>query len=95
MEDVAAVLINSFSATVHNRFLVEAAKHRISVFFCENFRPVCVVLPANRATDTLLTRAQIKAPQKLLRILWQKTVDAKCLNQASLCLLYTSPSPRD
>lgn len=84
MEDIAAVMVNSFSATIHSRFLIEAAKYRIAVFFCENFRPVSVVLPANRATDTLLTRAQITAPAKHVRALWQKTIDAKCANQASL-----------
>lgn len=84
MEDIAAVLVHSFSATVHNRFLIEAAKQRMAVLFCENFKPVSIVLPANRSTDTLLTRAQINASPKLIKALWQKTIDAKCTNQASL-----------
>lgn len=40
MEDIGAILINSFSAHLHNSFLVETAKNKIAVILCEKFRPV-------------------------------------------------------
>jgi CRISPR-associated protein Cas1 len=83
MEDVGAVLVNSFSAVVHNQFFLEAARHGTSVIFCEKFRPVAVLLPANRATDTQLTRAQLNLSQAARNALWHKTVTAKCVNQAA------------
>lgn len=85
MEDIAAVLINSFSISLHNSFLIEASKARVAVILCEKFKPVSLMLPVQRATDTLLTRAQITAPKKLLQELWLKTVHAKCLNQYAFC----------
>ena len=81
MEDVGSVLINCFSAELHSSFLVSAAEHKVPVFLCDKFKPVSMVLPVQRSSDTLLTRAQIESPKRLLRILWQKTVDAKCENQ--------------
>jgi len=83
MEDIGAILINCFSAQIHNSFLIDAAKRKMAVILCECFRPVSVVLPVQRASDTMLTRAQIQAPMKLLRDLWGVTIDAKCANQYS------------
>jgi len=84
MEDVGAVLVNTFSACIHNSFLVSAAKHRVAVVICDKFRPVSMVLPVQRATDTLLTRAQIQMPMRALTAMWRRTVDAKCANQYDL-----------
>lgn len=84
MEDIGAILINSFSAHLHNGFLIETAKNKIAVILCEKFRPVSLVLPVQRATDTMLTRAQIQTPKKLLRTMWGMTVEAKCANQYEL-----------
>jgi CRISPR-associated protein Cas1 len=84
MEDVAAILINAFSCSIHNSVLSAAALARVPLVVCHKFRPVSVTLPVQRATDTLLTRAQITAPQKLIEALWRKTVDAKCANQLAL-----------
>lgn len=84
MEDIGAVLINCFSAQLHNSFLIDAAKRKVAVILCECFRPVSVVLPVQRASDTLLTRAQIQASTRLLQDLWSTTIDAKCANQYSL-----------
>ena len=39
MEDIGAILINSFSAQLHSSFLIEAAKNKIAVILCERFRP--------------------------------------------------------
>ncbi len=84
MEDIGAILINCFSAQLHSSFLIEAAKSKIAVILCEKFRPVSLVLPVQRASDTILTRAQIQAPMKMLRTMWGMTVDAKCANQYEL-----------
>lgn len=84
MEDIGAVLINSFSVQLHNSFLIEAAKRRVAVIVCECFRPVSLVLPVQRVTDTILTRSQIQAPARLLRRMWEITVSAKCANQYEL-----------
>ena len=84
MEDVGAVLVNCFSANFHSSFLIEAAKHKIAVIVCECFKPVSLVLPVQRSSDTILTRAQIQAPMKLLRAMWLETINAKCANQYEL-----------
>lgn len=84
MEDIGAILINCFSAQLHSSFLIEAAKSKIAVILCERFRPISLVLPVQRSSDTLLTRSQIQAPMRLLRTMWGMTVDAKCTNQYEL-----------
>ncbi len=84
LEDVAAVVITSFSASIHSKLLLEAARHGVGMVLCESFKPASLVLPANRSTDTLLTRAQVDLPSKLRDRLWRKTVDAKVQNQATL-----------
>jgi len=94
LEDVASIIVTSFSATVHSQLLIEAAQHGVSLIFCENFKPVSLVLPANRSTDTLLSRAQLSLAEKDRAALWQKTVDAKCRNQATLAAqLFPQPNP--
>jgi len=84
LEDVAAIIITSFSASIHSKLLLEAAKHGVGMVICENFKPASLVLPANRSTDTLLTRSQAYIPAQLKQRLWHKTIDAKCQNQFSL-----------
>lgn len=84
MEDVGAILVNCFSATFHSSFLIEVAKCKIAVVVCECFKPVSLVLPVQRSSDTILTRAQIQASMKLLRTMWLETINAKCANQYEL-----------
>ena len=84
LEDVASVIITSFSATIHSHLLLQAAQHGVSFLFCENFKPASILLPANRCTDTLLTRAVIGMDPKTRHALWQKTIDAKVKNQLTL-----------
>lgn len=84
LEDIAAIVITSFSASIHSQLLLEAAKNGIGLVICDNFKPASLVLPANRATDTVLTRAQAYLKPQNQRRLWNKTIDAKCANQASL-----------
>jgi CRISPR-associated protein Cas1 len=84
LEDVASIIITSFSAQIHSHLFLEAAKHGVALIICEDFKPTSLVLPANRSTDTLLTRALLKLDEKMLARLWQQTVDAKCRNQYAL-----------
>lgn len=84
LEDVAAILITSFSVTIHSHLFLEAAKHGVALIICESFKPVSLVLPANRSTDTLLSRALLDLEPRVRESLWRRTLDAKCQNQAAL-----------
>ncbi len=84
LEDVASIIITSFSASIHSQLFLEAAKQGVALIICETFRPVSLVLPANRSTDTLLTRALLKLSPQHVSQLWRATIDAKCLNQLTL-----------
>src|ERR1700728_1984042 len=76
LEDVASIIITSFSASIHSNLFLEAAKHGVALIICESFKPVSLVLPANRSTDTLLSRAMLNITPRVRGHLWQKTVDA-------------------
>lgn len=84
LEDVASIIITSFSASIHSNLFLEAAKHGVALIICESFKPVSLVLPANRSTDTILSRAMVNLTPKTRAALWQKTIDAKCQNQFTL-----------
>lgn len=84
LEDVASIVVTSFQANLSSLLITEAAKAGIGLVICERFRPVSVLLPASRSTDTQLIRSQIKLSQQFKNRLWAKTVDAKCKNQLML-----------
>jgi CRISPR-associated protein Cas1 len=84
LEDVAAIIITSFNATIHSHLFLEAAKQGVALIICEAFKPVSLVLPANRSTDTLLSRGLLDLDARVRESLWRRTLDAKCLNQAAL-----------
>ncbi|MBM3848541.1 MAG: type II CRISPR-associated endonuclease Cas1 [Verrucomicrobia bacterium] len=84
LEDVASIIITSFSVSIHSHLFLEAAKQGVALIICEAFKPVSLVLPANRSTDTLLTRAVLNLEPRVREALWRRTVDAKCQNQALL-----------
>jgi len=84
LEDVASIIITSFSASIHSNLFLEAAKQGVALIICEAFKPVSLVLPANRSTDTLLSRAMLSVSPRVRAHLWQKTIDAKCANQLAL-----------
>ncbi len=86
MEDVAAVVITSFKSTLTGNFLIEAARQRMGVILCEAYKPVAVVLPVEKGTDVQVMRNLARMSPQLRRRLWEKTVDAKCRNQATLSL---------
>src|SRR5271168_5011318 len=81
LEDIASIIITSFSASIHSNLFLEAAKHGVALIICESFKPVSLVLPANRSTDTLLSRAMLNLTPRARLLLWQRTVDTKCRNQ--------------
>jgi CRISP-associated protein Cas1 len=91
LEDVASIIITSFSASIHSNLFLEAAKHGVALIICEAFKPVSLVLPANRSTDTILSRAMLNLTPRVRAHLWQKTIDAKCQNQLSLAE-YVAPN---
>src|SRR5207237_2414115 len=84
LEDVASIIITSFSASIHSQLFLDAAKHGVALIICESFKPVSLVLPANRSTDTILSRAMLTLTPRTRGHLWQKTIDAKCQNQLAL-----------
>ncbi len=74
-----------FGQSIHSELFLEAAKHGVALIICESFKPVSLVLPANRSTDTILSRAHAQShAARTAAHLWQKTMDAKCQNQFSL-----------
>jgi CRISPR-associated protein Cas1 len=81
LEDVAAIIVTSFSARIHSHLLLQAARHGVAFVICEKFQPVSLLLPACRSADTLLTRRHLTLPETTRRRLWEKTIDAKCANQ--------------
>lgn len=81
LEDVAAIIVTSFSARIHSHLFIEAARHGVALVICDKFQPVSLLLPACRSADTLLTRRHLTLPTTARCKLWEKTVDAKCANQ--------------
>src|SRR5215204_4009279 len=75
LEDVASIIITSFSANIHSHLFLEAARHGVALIICEAFKPVSLVLPANRSTDTLLSRALLDLEPRVRESLWRRTVD--------------------
>lgn len=82
MEDIASIVITSFRCTFTNHFFIEAAKRRVGVVLCDMFTPCALVLPTDRATDTEIIRNLSKLSAQTKKRLWEKTLDAKCLNQS-------------
>lgn len=82
LEDIAAIIITSFSARIHSLLFIEAARHGVALVICEKFTPVSLLLPACRSADTFLTRRHLTLPDAVRSRLWEKTIDAKCANQS-------------
>lgn len=93
LEDVASIIITSFRCNLSSTFLIEAAKHRIGLILCELYKPVALLLPINRGTDTTLLRNIVRLTPQLKRRLWKKTVDAKCWNQFSIAREWNPSHP--
>ncbi len=84
LEDVGAIVVTSFSASIHSHLILEASRHGIGFVLCDKYKPASLLLPANRCTDTFLTRAQVDLKSAARDRLWQKTINAKCRNQLIL-----------
>lgn len=84
LEDIASIIVTSFSARIHSHLFLEAARHGVALIICERFQPVSLLLPACRSADTLLTRRHLTLPDTIRSRLWEKTIDAKCANQAAV-----------
>jgi len=84
LEDVASIIVTSFSARIHSHLFLEAARHGVALVICEKFQPVSLLLPACRSADTLLTRRHLNLSSNARRRLWEKTIDAKCVNQTAV-----------
>lgn len=94
LEDVCAIIVTSFSSTVHSRLLNEAANLGVSIIFCEKFKPQSILMPANRITDTVLAKSFIEIPRGEIESYWDKTIDAKCDNQLAVASLVAPKSPK-
>ncbi len=94
LEDVCAIIVTSFSSTVHSRLLNEAASLGVSIIFCEKFKPQSILMPANRITDTVLAKSFIEIPRCEIESYWDKTIDAKCDNQLAVASLVAPKSPK-
>ncbi|MDR1788887.1 MAG: type II CRISPR-associated endonuclease Cas1 [Opitutaceae bacterium] len=97
LEDIAAIVVTSFSARIHSHLFLQAARQGVALVICERFQPVGLLLPACRASDTLLTRRHLTLPEKTRRSLWARTIDAKCANQLALArrIAPDAPATRD
>ncbi len=84
LEDIASIIITSFSARIHSHLFLEAARHGVAMVICEKFQPISLLLPACRSADTLLTRRHLTLAGATRVRLWEKTIDAKCANQATI-----------
>ena len=93
IEDVAAIIITSIKCTFSNHFLTEAAKRRISVVICDTYKPIALLLPADRATDTQLIRNIANLSSQLKKRLWDKTLNAKCINQLNAAISWAPKHP--
>lgn len=93
LDDVCAIVVCSFEATIDSTLLLEASARGIGLVICRNYLPECLVLPAQRSTDTLLTRAWQQVPSERLREAWERTLDAKCANQIALAAAWDRGSP--
>ena len=40
LEDVASIIITSFSASIHSELFLQAAKQGVALIICESFKPI-------------------------------------------------------
>lgn len=94
LEDVASIIVSSFKAEISSNLLTEVARKGISFILCDSYRPVSLVLPVDRASDTNTLRNLASMSAQLKRRLWEKTLDAKCHNQAWLAQRWNAFHPK-
>jgi CRISPR/Cas system-associated endonuclease Cas1 len=85
IEDISSVIVNGFDITIHKQLLVEMGNADKPLIICEKYKPVSILLPTSRSTDTLLTRKLATLSVKMKAALWKSLINAKCENQSALC----------
>ena len=85
IEDISSVIVNGFDITIHKQLLVEMGNAGKPLIICDQYKPVSILLPASRSTDTLLTRKLATLSVKMKAALWKSLIQAKCENQRALC----------
>ena len=85
IEDISSVIVNGFDITIHKQLLVEMGNAGKPLIICEKYKPVSILLPTSRSTDTLLTRKLATLSVKMKAVLWKSLINAKCENQSALC----------
>lgn len=85
IEDVGVIVIESLLVTMTSALSNRLMQHGVSVVYCdERHMPVGLLLPLEGHTQqTERMRTQMEASLPLKKNLWQQTVSAKILNQAS------------
>ena len=85
IEDISSVIVNGFDITIHKQLIVNLGIAGKPLIICEKYKPVSILLPTSRSTDTLLTRTLASLSIKMREALWNQLINAKCQNQSSLC----------
>ena len=85
IEDISSVIVNGFDITIHKQLIVNLGIEGKPLIVCEKYKPVTILLPASRSTDTLLTRTLASLSIKMKEALWKELTNAKCQNQSLLC----------
>lgn len=86
IEDIGIVVIESLHVTMSSSLSNQLMQHGVGVFYCdERHMPCGLLLPLEGHTQqTERIRTQLDASLPLKKNLWQQTVSAKIVNQASL-----------
>jgi CRISPR-associated protein Cas1 len=85
IEDISSVIVNGFDITIHKQLIAKLGITGKPLIICEKYKPVSILLPVSRSTDTLLTRTLASLSIKMRDALWKELINAKCQNQSSLC----------
>ena len=84
IEDITSVILNGFDVSIHKQLLIQLGHSGAPLIVCENYKPVSILLPVYRSTDTLLTRKLATLSEKMKQALWNSIINAKCSNQLAL-----------
>lgn len=85
IEDISSVIVNGFDISIHKQLIANLGIEGKPLIICEKYKPVSILLPASRSTDTLLTRNLASLSVKMKEALWKELINAKCQNQSLLC----------
>lgn len=85
IEDIGVIVLDHKQITITQALIEQLLKNNCAIITCdENHLPLGLMLPlSGNTTQTERFQAQISASLPLKKQLWQQTVQAKILNQAS------------